>query len=50
MFAVIRRHYALITRVGGGMLVVVGLMLVSGAWDLMILEIRTWVGGFETAL
>lgn len=50
VFAVIRRHYALITRVGGGMLVVVGLMLVSGVWDLMILEIRTWVGGFETVL
>jgi cytochrome c-type biogenesis protein len=50
VFAVIRRHYALITRVGGGMLVVVGLLLVSGLWDLMIIEIRTWVGGFETVL
>jgi len=32
------------------MLVVVGLLLVSGAWDLLILEIRLWVGAFETVL
>jgi cytochrome c-type biogenesis protein len=50
VFAVIRRHYALITRIGGVMLIAVGLMLVSGLWEAMIFEIRIWVGGFETAL
>ena len=38
-FAVIRRHQAWVTRAGGLMLVVVGLLLVSGLWDQAV----TWV-------
>ena len=35
--AVIRRHSLWVTRIGGGMLVAVGLLLVTGAWgDLVI--------------
>lgn len=35
-FAVIRRHQAWITRIGGLMLVGVGVLLVSGWWDLAV--------------
>jgi len=35
-FAVIRRHQQLITRAGGLMLVVVGVLLVTGAWDWVV--------------
>lgn len=35
-FAVIRRHQAGITRIGGLMLVVVGVLLVTGGWDLAV--------------
>jgi cytochrome c-type biogenesis protein len=49
-FAVVRRHYALVMRVGGGLLVVVGLLLLSGLWETAMAEVRGWVSGFETAV
>ena len=49
-FAVIRRHYALVMRIGGGLLVAVGLLLVSGVWEDLMVEIRGWISGFETVV
>ena len=49
-FAVVRRHSALVMRVGGALLVVVGLLLVSGLWDSAMVEVRRWVSGFETVV
>jgi cytochrome c-type biogenesis protein len=49
-FAVVKRHYALVMRLGGGMLVLVGLLLVSGLWETAMVELRGWVAGFETAV
>ena len=43
----VRRHQVWVTRVGGLMLVVVGLLLVSGWWDIWVSELRGWVVGFE---
>jgi cytochrome c-type biogenesis protein len=40
--AFIRRHSVWVTRLGGGMLVVVGLMLVSGAWDPFLRWLTSW--------
>jgi cytochrome c-type biogenesis protein len=39
-FAVIRRHSAWVTRVGGAMLICVGLLLVTGAWNDLVIWIR----------
>ena len=49
-FAVVKRHYALVMRVGGGLLVLVGLLLVSGVWEDLMVEVRGWVGSFETVV
>ena len=49
-FAVVKRHYGLVMRVGGGLLVLVGLLLVSGAWEDLMVEVRGWVGSFETVV
>ncbi len=46
----VRRHQVWITRVGGIMLVVVGLLLVTGWWDLWVAQLRGWVGAFEVAV
>ncbi len=46
----VRRHQVWVTRVGGGMLVLVGLLLVTGWWDLWVDELRGWIGGFEVAV
>ena len=37
-------------RFGGGMLVLVGVLMVTGVWTDWIIEMRGWVGGFETAV
>ncbi len=49
-FGWIKRHYAAVTRVGGGMLVVVGAAMVSGVWDDLIHQMQGWVQGFNLPL
>ena len=49
-FAVVKRHYSVVMGVGGALLLVVGLLLVSGLWETLMLEVRGWVAGFETAV
>jgi cytochrome c-type biogenesis protein len=39
----LRRHAAAVTRVGGGVLVLVGVLLVTGAWTEMMLWLRSWL-------
>ncbi len=46
----VRRHQVWVTRFGGLMLVMVGLLLVTGWWDLWVAELRGWVGSFEVAV
>jgi len=46
----VRRHQAWVTRIGGIMLIVVGLLLVTGIWDLWVASMRSWVGSFGTAV
>lgn len=46
----VRRHQAWVTRAGGIMLIVVGVLLVTGVWDLWVAYLRGWVGGFSVAV
>ena len=46
----VRQHQVWITRVGGLMMVTVGLLLVTGWWDVWVAELRGWVTGFEVAV
>ncbi len=46
----VRRHRLLVTRIGGGMLIVVGVLLATGVWGAWMQQIQGWVGGFETVL
>ncbi|MDT0449026.1 cytochrome c biogenesis CcdA family protein [Streptomyces hesseae] len=41
-FGWVKKHYAWVMRLGGGMLVVVGLLLVTGLWDSMVQDLQTW--------
>lgn len=43
----VRRHQVWVTRAGGLMLVAVGLLLVTGWWDLWVAELRGWIVGVE---
>ncbi|MBN6055794.1 cytochrome c biogenesis protein CcdA [Nonomuraea sp. RK-328] len=49
-FRAIRRHSRLITRIGGGMMVAVGLLLVTGLWGEMIASMQGLVGGFRPVI
>lgn len=46
----IRRHYVWVMRIGGFMLVAVGILLVSGAWTQFTIWLRVTLPGFETVL
>lgn len=45
-FGWVKRHYAWVMRLGGGMLVVVGVLLVTGAWDQIVSQMQHWSTGF----
>lgn len=49
-FGAIKRHYRLVMRIGGGMLVAIGVLLVTGLWGDLTIEMRSWIGGFETVI
>jgi len=46
----VRRHQVWVTRLGGAMLVVVGVLLVTGVWDQWVADLRSLVGGFSVAV
>jgi cytochrome c-type biogenesis protein len=48
--AVVRRYSGVVTKVGGVMLVVLGILLATGLWDTVLLELRPLIAGFETAV
>lgn len=49
-FAVVKRHYTAVLRAGGGLLVVIGLLLVSGVWEQLMIQLRVLVSGFSTSV
>jgi cytochrome c-type biogenesis protein len=46
----IRRHQLWVMRLGGLMLVTVGVLLLTGVWDYLIAWTQSQVGGFETVV
>jgi len=51
-FAAVRRNAAAVTYAGGGLLVLLGLLLMTGQWEHLMNELRSWAGttGLGTAL
>jgi cytochrome c-type biogenesis protein len=49
-FGWVKEHYVWVMRVGGGMLVVLGLLLVTGLWNDLSVQLRVWTSSFETAI
>ena len=46
----LKRHYTLVTRLGGAMLGLVGVALVSGVWEHLVTQMQTWVQGTNLPL
>jgi cytochrome c-type biogenesis protein len=50
VFAVVKRHYAVVKAIGGGLLVVVGVLLVTGLWEQFTIHLRVLIGGYSAAV
>ena len=46
----VRRHQQWVTRLGGLMLIVVGLAMVTGWWDAWVDDLRGWVSGWQAGV
>ena len=46
----VKHNYEWVMRIGGAMLIIVGLLLVTGAWTSFTIWLRVTLPGFETAL
>ncbi|RFS83355.1 cytochrome c biogenesis protein CcdA [Actinomadura spongiicola] len=49
-FGAVKRHYPLVMRTGGGMLVLIGVLLVSGLWGDLTIELKSWISGFQPVI
>ncbi|MFJ2091976.1 cytochrome c biogenesis CcdA family protein [Streptomyces sp. NPDC087901] len=49
-FSWVKRHYVWVMRVGGGMMIVTGLLLLTGAWGSMMQELQGWSNGFTVGI
>lgn len=49
-FSWVKRHYAWVMRIGGGMMIVTGLLLLTGVWGSMMQELQGWSTGFTVGI
>ncbi len=49
-FSWVQAHSRLVTRIGGGMLVLLGILLVTGLWAEFSVQMRVWLSGFGTVI
>ncbi|GHH88488.1 cytochrome C biogenesis protein CcdA [Streptomyces capitiformicae] len=49
-FAWVKRHYAWVLRIGGGMMITIGLLMLTGAWDRIVQEMQVWSTGFTPGI
>ncbi|GAA4906235.1 cytochrome c biogenesis CcdA family protein [Streptomyces coeruleoprunus] len=49
-FGWVKRHYAWVMRIGGGMMIATGLLLLTGAWDVLVQEMQGWSDGFQVGI
>jgi len=50
MLGFLRRHRLAIMRLGGALLVLIGLALVTGLWTTLTTSLQGWIGGFVTVV
>lgn len=50
MLEFLRRHRLALMRIGGGLLIVIGIALVSGLWGAWVRSLQGLIGGFETVV
>ncbi|MBY8340153.1 cytochrome c biogenesis protein CcdA [Streptomyces spinosirectus] len=46
----VKRHYVWVMRIGGTMMIVTGLLLLTGAWDRLVQDMQSWSAGFSVGI
>ncbi|MFI1768690.1 cytochrome c biogenesis CcdA family protein [Streptomyces sp. NPDC020800] len=49
-FGWVKRHYVWVMRIGGTMMIVTGVLLLTGAWDSLVQEMQGWSSGFNVGI
>ncbi|WP_330239308.1 cytochrome c biogenesis CcdA family protein [Streptomyces sp. NBC_00525] len=49
-FGWVKRHYAWVMRIGGGMMIVTGLLLLTGVWSSMMQDLQGWSADFQVGI
>ena len=49
-FGYVKRHYQAVMRIGGGMLVVIGVLLVTGEWNHLVTWLQGQTPGFQSPI
>ncbi|MFI9768156.1 cytochrome c biogenesis CcdA family protein [Streptomyces sp. NPDC052415] len=49
-FGWVKRHYVWVMRIGGAMMIVTGLLLLTGAWDSLVQDMQSWSAGFTVGI
>ncbi|MFJ1745837.1 cytochrome c biogenesis CcdA family protein [Streptomyces sp. NPDC088116] len=49
-FGWVKRHYMWVMRIGGGMMIVTGLLLLTGAWDGIVQQMQGWSNSFTVGI
>lgn len=49
-FAWVKGHYVWVMRIGGTMMIVTGVLLLTGAWDSLVQQMQTWSNGFTVGI
>jgi cytochrome c-type biogenesis protein len=49
-FGWVKRHYVWVMRLGGTMMIVTGVLLLTGAWDHIVSEMQNWSNGFTVGI
>ncbi|MCC5480158.1 cytochrome c biogenesis CcdA family protein [Streptomyces sp. NPDC059680] len=49
-FGWVKRHYVWVMRIGGTMMIVTGVLLLTGAWESLVQQMQTWSDGFTVGI
>jgi cytochrome c-type biogenesis protein len=49
-FGWVKRHYVWVMRIGGTMMILTGVLLLTGAWDSLVQDMQTWSNGFTVGI
>ncbi|MFJ9979435.1 cytochrome c biogenesis CcdA family protein [Streptomyces cyaneofuscatus] len=50
VFSWVKAHYRWVMRIGGGMMITTGILMVTGVWSMLIAHMQSWSAGFTVGI